>query len=77
MRQDEQRLTSCGQPPPAGPAFATVGAQVSGQQTQGRGGHIDAGRVDKHMKPLVETVLFVENPSTKGFAVLSDQQPDI
>ncbi|MGW1617510.1 hypothetical protein ACWCQZ_51415, partial [Streptomyces sp. NPDC002285] len=30
----------------------------------------------KHVKPLVETVLLVENPSTRGFTTLSAQLPD-
>lgn len=74
VREGEQGLTSWGQTPPSGPALVAPCAQLGGQQTQGRGGHVDAGRVDKHMKPLVETVLLAENPSTRGFAVLSGQR---
>src|SRR5690606_714704 len=43
---------------------------------QGGAGHIDAGRTDKHAKPLVEPVLLVENSSTKGFVHLSAQLRD-
>lgn len=45
--------------------------QTAGEEAQGGVGHVDAGRVDKHAKPLVETVLLVENPSTGGFLCLS------
>ncbi|WP_461712622.1 hypothetical protein, partial [Streptomyces sp. DSM 41029] len=40
---------------------------------EGGTGHVDTRRVNKHAKPLVETVLLVENPSTRGFTTLSAQ----
>ncbi|MGW2897885.1 hypothetical protein ACWDAO_25630, partial [Streptomyces sp. NPDC001212] len=46
-----------------------------GEEAEGRAGHVDARRVNKHVKPLVETVLLVENPSTRGFTTLSAQPP--
>lgn len=49
--------------------------QAGCEEAEGRAGHVDAGRVDKHAKPLVETVLVVENPSTRGFIRLSGQLP--
>jgi hypothetical protein len=49
--------------------------QLLGEEAKGRAGHVDAGRVNKHVKPLVETVLLVENPSTRGFTTLSPQLP--
>jgi hypothetical protein len=36
------------------------------QEAQGRAGHVDAGRVDKHAKPLVETVLLGRKPIYQG-----------
>ncbi|MFE9046560.1 protein kinase [Streptomyces sp. NPDC007818] len=47
--------------------------QTGGQEAQDRAGHVDARRVNKHAKPLVDTVLLVENPSTRGFTTLSAQ----
>ncbi len=44
MGQRQQGLTIGGQAPPAGAAFAAAGAQQTGQQAQGSGGQIDAGR---------------------------------
>ena len=41
----------------------------------GQSRHLDARGVDKQAKPLVETVLLVENPSTRGFTTLSVQPP--
>lgn len=34
--------------------------QAGGQEAKGRAGHVDTGLVDKHAKPLVDTVLLVE-----------------
>lgn len=53
------------------PTFSQAGCE----EAESRTGHVDAGRVDKHAKPLVETVLLVENPSTRGFIRLSVQLP--
>jgi hypothetical protein len=41
-----------------------------GQEPARHTGHIDTRRVDKHMKPPVETDFLVENPSARGFATL-------
>lgn len=41
-------------------------AQLLGEEAKGRAGHVDARRVDKQVKPLAETVLLVENPSTRA-----------
>jgi hypothetical protein len=49
--------------------------ELGGQEAQGRTGHVDARRVDKHTKPLVEKDFLVENPSTRGFIFLSAQLP--
>jgi hypothetical protein len=61
------------------PFAAAVAAppQPLGEEAQGRAGHVDARRVDKHVKPLVETVLLAENPSTRGFTMLSAQLPGL
>jgi hypothetical protein len=71
--QGQQGLAAGTQTPPTGADHAAVLPQTGGQEAQGRAGHVDAGRVDKHAKPLVETVLLVENPSTRGFTSLSAQ----
>jgi hypothetical protein len=42
-----------------------------------RAGQVQAGRVDKHVKPLVARVILVVNPSTRGFAHLSHQLSDL
>ncbi|GAA3596616.1 hypothetical protein GCM10022295_91820 [Streptomyces osmaniensis] len=59
----EQSLPARVQTPPAGADHSTALPQTSGEEAQSRTGHVDARRVDKHAKPLVETVLLVENPS--------------
>ncbi|MGW4027317.1 hypothetical protein, partial [Streptomyces sp. NPDC005009] len=41
-------------------------AELGGQEAQGRAGHVDAGRVDKHTKPLVEMVLLGRKPIYQG-----------
>lgn len=60
-------------------AVQGVGMQAvldgEGEEAEGGTGHVDAGRVDKDAKPLVETSLLVENPSTSGFIILSGQLP--
>lgn len=73
--EGEQGLSACVQAPPSGSESAAVFPQAGGEEAQGRAGHVGAGRVDKHAKPLVETVLLVENPSTRGFICLSAQLP--
>ena len=61
------------QAPPSGTEFPAAPTESGGQEAQGRTGHVDARRVDKHTKPLVETDFLVENPSTRGFTCLSAQ----
>ncbi|GAB1331874.1 hypothetical protein ACE1SV_62130 [Streptomyces sennicomposti] len=69
----EEGLAAGAQPSPAGVDRMAVPPQMLGEEAQGGAGHVHAGRVDKHAKPLVDTVLLVENPSTRGFAWLSAQ----
>ncbi|GAB2824864.1 hypothetical protein GCM10027073_63350 [Streptomyces chlorus] len=76
MGESEQGLPAEAQAPPAGTELPAVLAELGGQEAQGRAGHVDAGRVDKHTKPLVETDFLVENPSTRGFTMLSAQPPN-
>jgi hypothetical protein len=71
--ESEQGLPARAQAPPPGAELVTVSAELGGQEAQGRAGHVDARQVDKHTKPLVEMVLLVENPSTRGFTCLSAQ----
>lgn len=71
--EGEQGLSARAQAPPPGPESAPAFLQTGDEEAQGRAGHVDAGRVDKHAKPLVETVLLVDNPSTRGFIRLSGQ----
>jgi len=73
--ESEQGLSARAQAPPPRADSAPTFSQAGGEEAEGRAGHVDAGRVDKHAKPLVETVLLVENPSTRGFTRLSDQPP--
>jgi hypothetical protein len=73
--EGKQGLAACAQAPPSGAESASMFPQAGGEKAEGRAGHVDAGRVDKHAKPLVETVLLVENPSTRGFICLSGQLP--
>lgn len=47
--------------------------QAGGEEAEGRAGQSTPDGVDKHTKPLVDTVLLVENPSTRGFTRLSGQ----
>jgi len=75
MGQGEQSLPTDAQTPPSGADLPAVPAQASGKEAQGRAGHVQPGRVDKHAKPLVETDFLVENPSTRGFRCLSAQPP--
>lgn len=71
--QCQQGLVVGAQTPPAGAASPAVGPQLSRQKAQGGAGHVDPSRIDKHVKPLVEMVLLVENSSTRGFTPLSAQ----
>ncbi|GAB2990664.1 hypothetical protein GCM10023080_065500 [Streptomyces pseudoechinosporeus] len=71
MSEGEQCLSARAQASPSGAEDAAVFPQTGGEESEGRAGHVDAARVDKHTKPLVETVLLVENPSTRGFTCLS------
>jgi hypothetical protein len=74
MDKGEQGLAASAQAPPAGTELPAALTKLGGQEAQGRTGHVDARRVDKHAKPLVEADFLVENPSTRGFATLSPQQ---
>ncbi len=71
--ESEQGLSARAQAPPPGAELVPVSAELGGQEAQVRVGHVDARRVNKHTKPLVETVLLVENPSDRGFTCLSAQ----
>ncbi len=73
MGEGEQGLAARAQAPPPGADRTVMRPQLPCEEPQGGAGHVDAGRVDKHVKPLVETVLLVENPSTRGFTLLSGQ----
>ncbi|CAM5269011.1 hypothetical protein SGRIM128S_03486 [Streptomyces griseomycini] len=74
--EGEQGLPARAQAPPAGTEVPAVFAELGGQEARGRAGHVDAGRVDKHTKPLVGTDFLVENPSTRGFTCPSAQLAD-
>lgn len=73
--EGEQGLSARAQAPPSGAVSAPMFPQAGGEEAEGGAGHVDGGRVDKHAKPLVETVFLVENPSTRGFIRLSGQLP--
>jgi hypothetical protein len=75
VNEGEQSLPTRAQAPPSGAESAPTLPQAGGKEAEGRAGHLDAGRVEKHAKPLVEMVLLVENPSTRGFIRLSGQLP--
>jgi hypothetical protein len=66
MGESEQGLPARAQAPPASAELLPVPAELGGQEAQGRAGHVDAGRVDKHAKPLVETVLLGRKPIYQG-----------
>lgn len=72
----EQGLSACAQAPTSGAKSPPMVSQAGGEEAQGRAGHVDAARVDKHTKPLVETDFLVENPSTRGFTCLPPQLPN-
>ncbi len=71
--EGEQGLAAGAQAAPTGADCTAVPPQLLREEAKGRAGHVDAGRVNKHVKPLVETVLLAENPSTRGFITLSAQ----
>jgi hypothetical protein len=71
----EQGLAAGAQPSPAGTDRTAVPPQLLREETEGGAEHVQPGRADKHVKPLVETVLLVENRSTRGFTTLSAQLP--
>jgi hypothetical protein len=73
MGEGEQGLAVGAQAPPTGADRTAVPPHLLREEAQDRAGHVDARRVDKHVKPLVETVLLVENPSARGFTTLSAQ----
>lgn len=75
MGEREQGRAASAQTPPTGADHTAVPLQLLREEVKGRAGHVDTRRVNKHVKPLVETVLLVENPSTKGFTTLSAQLP--
>ena len=58
--EGEQGLPTRAQAPPSGAEDTTVFPQSGSEEAQVRAEHVDAGRVDKHTKPLVEAVLLVE-----------------
>jgi hypothetical protein len=73
----EKGLTVGSQPPPTGTDHTPVPPQLLSEQAKSRAGHVHAGWINKRVEPLVETVLLVGNPSTKGFATLSAQLPSV
>ncbi|MGW7201265.1 hypothetical protein [Streptomyces chryseus] len=73
MGEGEQGLAAGAQAPPTGADRAAMAPQLLREEAKGGAGHVDARRADKHVKPLMETVLFVKNPSTRGFTSLSAQ----
>lgn len=75
MGEGEQGLATGAQAPPPGADRAAVAPQLLCEEAEGGAGHVDARRVDKHVKLLVEPVLLVENPSNRDFTTLSAQQP--
>ncbi|MFD4722314.1 integrase core domain-containing protein [Streptomyces sp. NPDC058423] len=77
MGESEQRLPAGAQAPPAGTELSAALPELGGQEAKGRAGHVDARRVNKHTKPLVETDFLVENPSTRDFTCLSAQLPNL
>jgi hypothetical protein len=58
----EQSLPARARTPPPGAELPAVPAELGGQAAQDGAGHVDAGRADKHTKPLVETVLLGRKP---------------
>lgn len=69
--EGERGLSARVQASPSGAESMATRPQSGGQEAKGSVGHVDARRVNKHAKPLVETVVLVENPSTRGFTCLS------
>lgn len=50
--------------------------QTGGEKAKMRAGQVQAGRVDKHVKPLAVREISVVTPPTRGFTRLSHQLPD-
>nr|BFD87938.1 hypothetical protein StreXyl84_73390 [Streptomyces sp. Xyl84] len=75
MGESELGLSAGAQASPSSAELLAASAELGGQEAQGSAGHVDAGRVDKHTKPLVETDFLVENPSPRAFTCLSAQLP--
>lgn len=73
QRVRKQRLVADGQAPPPGADRPAVAPQLLFEEAEGEAGHVDARRVEKHAKPVVEPVLWVENPPTRGFNMSSAQ----
>jgi hypothetical protein len=71
VSEGEQSLSTRVQAPPSGTKSAATRLQAGGQEAKGRAGHVDTRRVKKHAKPLVETVVSVNKPSTRGFTCVS------
>ncbi len=72
--QDQQCLAARRQAPPPRALPSMPRAQMAGEEAQSGAGQVDAAAVDKHVKPLVDPVLLVENPSTRRFSALSAQR---
>jgi hypothetical protein len=72
----EQRLSVGAQPAPPAADRTTTFAQTGGKEAKVRTGQVQAGRVDKHVKPLAVREILVVTPSTRGFTRLSHQLPD-
>jgi hypothetical protein len=64
--EGEQSLLARAQTPSLGAESAPMFLQTGREEQEGRAGHVDAGCVDKHVKPLVETDLLVVNPIYQG-----------
>ncbi len=62
----EQSLPARAQAPPPDAELPAMLAEFGGQEAQGRTGHVDAGRADKHTKPLVEMVPLGRKPFYQG-----------
>lgn len=66
MGKRKQGLAAGGQTSPPGADHTAVLPQLLGEEAEGRAGHVDARRVDKHAKPLVEMVLLGRKPIYQG-----------
>ncbi|GGZ09556.1 hypothetical protein GCM10010300_62060 [Streptomyces olivaceoviridis] len=61
MGEGEQSLPTRAQAPPPGAETTAVFPQTGGEEAEGGTGHVQPGRMNKHVKPLVETDFLVEN----------------